>query len=117
MFSSSRRKGQRQAAPELLSIERFPGNVIMLETEYLAPEASWERLDQAAPRIQDWEDATAVLEATVSALHKCCDNTAVHGDLRGPNILVRGSAPRWRPAPLRCPVAAALPRLGRALRL
>ena len=65
------------------------GNVYLLETEYLGESGGWERLDQAAPTIQDWPGATAKLEAAVKAMHACCGQEGVHGDLRAPNIMVR----------------------------
>lgn len=80
---------QRMVAPELLAIQQYPGNVLMLEVEYLAAEDGWQRLDLAATAIKDWKGATDKLEVAVAALHDCCGQTAVHGDLRGPNIMVR----------------------------
>ena len=80
---------QCNVAPELLKYERYAGDVYLLETEYLPESGGWMRLDQAAKSIQDWPGATAKLDAAADALHACCGGTAVHGDLRAPNIMVR----------------------------
>lgn len=73
--------------PELWEYERYPADVYLLEMEYMAQEDGWMRLDKAA--IQDWAGAEGMLEAAVGALHECSGQQAVHGDLRGPNIMVK----------------------------
>ncbi len=80
---------QANVTPELLSHKGFPAGVYLLEMEYLPSEDGWMCLHRAAPHISDWGQATTKLEAALSVLHSCHKGEAVHGDLRGPNIMVR----------------------------
>ncbi|KAK9797785.1 hypothetical protein WJX73_003597 [Symbiochloris irregularis] len=78
---------QAGVAPPLTHFERGDGGVYLVEVGYLDPLEGWTRLDQA--KIEDWAGAIKKLEEAVGKLHQACGGTAVHGDLRGPNILVR----------------------------
>ena len=78
----------RGLAPTLLPqpAELHPGGFRLLEMEHLGREQGWEQLSEFSG------DAAGLPEAcnlALQGLHSCLGGTAVHGDLRPPNIFVR----------------------------
>ena len=81
--------------PELLAEPiAYPGGYILVEMEYLDPADGWASLYN----FSDPADPLAVETACKSALiglQDCLEGSAVHGDLRAPNIFIRwGLNPR-----------------------
>ena len=73
--------------PHLYSpVERFAGNIYLVEMEHLAKEHGWTLL---AHFNGDWVSAKSVLQNLLETWQACCNGMAVHGDLRPPNILLR----------------------------
>ena len=53
---------------------------------YLDPADGWVSLRSYNG---DWEQLEQLAKASVAALHKCLDSSAVHGDLSADNVFVR----------------------------
>ncbi|KAK9827443.1 hypothetical protein WJX74_002905 [Apatococcus lobatus] len=66
--------------------KRYPGGQHLVEMEYLDPQHGWISL---ANFDGDWASARFMLEELLQKWQACCDNKAVHGDLRPPNIFLR----------------------------
>ncbi|KAK9827446.1 hypothetical protein WJX74_002905 [Apatococcus lobatus] len=76
--------------------KRYPGGQHLVEMEYLDPQHGWISL---ANFDGDWASARFMLEELLQKWQACCDNKAVHGDLRPPNIFLRLlTGPSWRKA-------------------
>ena len=71
----------------------------MLEMASL-PEPEWQSLNLAFVLIKDWKHAAQLLRGMLARYHACGNGRAVHGDLRGCNIMVRYDVPSFLPPPL-----------------
>ena len=72
--------------PRLFKARVISGGYTAVRMAFLAPEKGWRRLDEVPtpdPAIAD------ACEAALVRLQACLGGTAVHGDLRPPNIFVR----------------------------
>ncbi len=72
--------------PLTAPMAQFLGNVQLLEMQYLRPVDGWIALSHFDG---DWDTVTQLCEDALDRLHQCLDSSAVHGDLRPPNIMVR----------------------------
>ena len=76
--------------PELLAEPiAYPGGYMMVEMEYLDPADGWASLYNFNDSSADPLNVEIACKNALLGLQDCLGGTAVHGDLRAPNIFIR----------------------------
>lgn len=68
------------------------GGFTLLRMGYLDPDDGWTRLDELEQYPADFSEVERAANDALARLHSCLAGTAVHGDLRPPNIFLRWAA-------------------------
>lgn len=68
------------------------GGFTLLRMGYLDPDDGWTRLDELEQYPADFLEVERAANDALARLHSCLEGTAVHGDLRPPNIFLRWAA-------------------------
>ena len=80
--------------PELLAEPiAYPGGYMLVEMEYLDPADGWASLYHFS-NLADPLDVENACTSALLGLQDCLGGTAVHGDLRAPNIFIRWGLPQ-----------------------
>lgn len=76
--------------PQLRDATSYPGGMLLLEMELLAGADGWLRLDDMGSMCNDWDAFEQHLLRHLERFTGADDRARrVHGDLRGPNLMVR----------------------------
>ena len=78
--------GEKKWAPAFFGQTQHPGGVHVSEMEYLSGSQGWTPLSRYTG---DRQALKPMAEEALRGLQQCLGNTAVHGDLRPPNIMIR----------------------------
>ena len=86
LYQEAVSKGLAPAILNLTAETSYPGGFRLLETEELASSSGWEQLHRFSGDMNILQKAS---NSALTSLHSCLSGTAVHGDIRPPNIFVR----------------------------
>ena len=86
LYQEAVSKGLAPAILNLTAETSYPGDFRLLETEELASSSGWEQLHRFSGDMNILQKAS---NSALTSLHSCLSGTAVHGDIRPPNIFVR----------------------------